>query len=202
MTPTSRISAVLVLHSCLSAAAFQLSPSVNKFTYGFSFSKLQSKGTHADDLLLGGRMDIEVSRRVALVQAAALAAGTAALGGSASFAEGEGLNEDVETIIKENMGKANSNGAPEKHIPQVKVDGKLVEVSVPHVMTEEHYIQYMWLTDTFSNEVVVVKALNPSDPSPPTLKVKVPKGKRLQPMLFCNKHGLWEGDPISTNWLF
>ena len=35
----------------------------------------------------------------------------------------------------------NVNGAPEKHIPNVLVNGNDIEVSANHVMTEEHYIQ-------------------------------------------------------------
>ena len=35
----------------------------------------------------------------------------------------------------------NSNGVPEKHIPNVVVNGNDVEISANHIMTEEHYIQ-------------------------------------------------------------
>eukprot|EP00591_Stephanopyxis_turris_P007914 CAMPEP_0195526628 /NCGR_PEP_ID=MMETSP0794_2-20130614/27796_1 /TAXON_ID=515487 /ORGANISM="Stephanopyxis turris, Strain CCMP 815" /LENGTH=144 /DNA_ID=CAMNT_0040657365 /DNA_START=238 /DNA_END=672 /DNA_ORIENTATION=+ len=94
--------------------------------------------------------------------------------------------------------RPNTNGAPEKHFPQVKVDGTSVVVSVPHVMTEEHYIQFMWLKDAKANEVVLAKQFIPSDSSPPTLEARVPNGVELTPYLFCNLHGLWKGDTFKV----
>ena len=43
----------------------------------------------------------------------------------------------------------------EKHLPNIVIDsaGNL-EVSVNHVMTEEHYIQFMWLRDVDLDEVL------------------------------------------------
>lgn len=32
--------------------------------------------------------------------------------------------------------------------------------------------------------------------SPPGLKARVKKGTRVTPMLYCNLHGVWEGEPI------
>ena len=93
--------------------------------------------------------------------------------------------------------KPNVNGAPEKHLPMVKIDGTNIEVSVPHVMTEEHFIQYMWLKDAKDDEVVFVKEFAPgAESGDPTLKAKVPSGVELQPYLFCNLHGLWKGEPF------
>jgi len=109
----------------------------------------------------------------------------------------------IADLERENMGKANTNGAPEKHIPQVKVDTEgNIEVSVPHVMDPEkpHYIMLMWLKDvgSRSKDVVVVKAFPATDPSPPTLKVRAPKGANLKPLLYCNLHGLWEGEEFTV----
>ena len=91
--------------------------------------------------------------------------------------------------------RPNVNGDPEKHMPKVKIDGTNIEVSVPHVMTEEHFIQYMWLKDVKDDEVVLAKEFAPgSEAGNPSLKARVPNGVELQPYLFCNLHGLWKGE--------
>ena len=91
----------------------------------------------------------------------------------------------------------NSDGAPEKHLPQVSVDGNDVEISANHVMTEEHYIQFMWLKDAKTDEVVLAKELAPTE-AKAVLKAKVPSGIELRPYLFCNLHGLWKGDTFTV----
>jgi len=157
--------------------------------------------------LFGIANDNEMSRRAAMITSAVLAAGgTVMANPSAAGAYTPPLFKQVEAIenanyigqIGQKVYEPNTNGAPEKHLPQVKVDGNDVAVSVPHVMTEEHYIQFMWLKDVATNEVVLVKALPPTDPSPPTFKAKVPSGVELRPYLFCNLHGLWKGEPFKV----
>lgn len=40
-----------------------------------------------------------------------------------------------------------SDGAAEKHVPVIEIDGEVVTVKVgemPHPMIEEHYIQWIW----------------------------------------------------------
>ena len=59
-------------------------------------------------------------------------------------------------------------------------------------------MQYSWLKDTKTNEVVVVKGLPPTDASPPTLKCKAPSGVELRPYCFCNLHGLWKGEEFTV----
>ena len=92
---------------------------------------------------------------------------------------------------------ANTRGVPEKHIPSVSVNGNDVVITANHVMTEEHYIQFMWLKDTKTNEVVLAQELTPSEDQP-ILKAKVPSGVELTPYLFCNLHGLWKGEPFTV----
>ena len=106
------------------------------------------------------------------------------------------LSDTAVKIEKENVGKVNSNGAPEKHIPQVTMRGADVTVTVPHVMDPDkpHFIQYIWLREVTSGDIAVVREFQSSDLGPPTLRVTVPKGVKLKPALFCNLHGLWEGD--------
>jgi len=78
-----------------------------------------------------------------------------------------------------------------------------VVVSVNHVMDSEkpHYIQYMWLRDDKTGEVLSVKDFKATDESPPTLTVVSHQiiGKTVTPFIFCNLHGLWEGKPIKIN---
>lgn len=93
--------------------------------------------------------------------------------------------------------KPNSNGAPEKHLPKVVVNGNDIEISVNHVMTDEHYIQFIWLRDVDSDEVVLVKGCSPSEEKP-YLKARVPSGVTLSPCLYCNLHGLWKGEPFTV----
>jgi superoxide reductase len=91
----------------------------------------------------------------------------------------------------------NSNGVPEKHIPQVSIQGNDVEISANHVMTDEHYIQFIWLKDVKTNEVVLAKELTPQEEKP-VLRARVPSGVELRPYLFCNLHGLWKGEPFTV----
>lgn len=130
----------------------------------------------------------EVSRRAALVAAAALAAG-------ATPAMAATLERRVVQLEKKNI--ANTLGAPEKHLPQIsQKDDGAVQVVVPHVMdpVKPHFIEYVWIKDVKSTKVVSVQAYKPDDPSPPTLTATVASGTKVKPMLYCNLHGLWEGE--------
>ena len=93
----------------------------------------------------------------------------------------------------------NTSGDPVKHLPMAKVsDKRLVTVQANHVMTPEHFIQFMWLKDVRKDEVVFVKGFPSSEPSPPTMQVTCPSGVTLRPYLFCNLHGLWKGDEFTV----
>lgn len=91
----------------------------------------------------------------------------------------------------------NSNGDPEKHVPQVVVAGNDVSISAKHIMSEEHFIQFLWLKDAQTDEVVLAKELTPTEASP-ILKARVPSGVTLRPYLFCNLHGLWKGEEFTV----
>ncbi|CAJ1349236.1 unnamed protein product [Effrenium voratum] len=137
-------------------------------------------------------LNAEVSRKQALLTAAVLASG-------ASAAEAEDMKSKVKSLLKEDP-TPNDNGAPEKHIPKVTVTGASVDVVVPHVMDKEkpHYIQYIWVADASSGEVLAVKSFQATDGSPPTLTASLAKGTTAKPMLFCNLHGLWEGEQFTV----
>eukprot|EP00440_Ansanella_granifera_P026263 gb/GFBE01028524.1/.p1 GENE.gb/GFBE01028524.1/~~gb/GFBE01028524.1/.p1 ORF type:complete len:193 (+),score=49.77 gb/GFBE01028524.1/:1-579(+) len=135
--------------------------------------------------------DAEVTRKQALLSAALFAAGVPA-------AEAEDLKAKVKALMKEDP-TPNDNGAPEKHIPKAYAGGGSVDVVVQHVMDKDkpHYIQYMWLTDAKSGEVLAVKSFAATDQSPPALSVDLPVGTTAVPMLFCNLHGFWQGEKFT-----
>ena len=132
------------------------------------------------------------------------------------------LEAKVTGIENANLATKNTNGDPAKHTPvltfedSLTMKGQAVKFTVPHVMDAEkpHYIQYMWLEDVSGKQkhppgnIVAVKAFKATDASPPTivenvasgklptLKAGIVKGMVLKPCLYCNLHGLWEGDPV------
>ena len=77
----------------------------------------------------------------------------------------------------------------EKHIPVVSVEGGAVKVAVgsaPHPMTDEHYIQWVYLqTDRGGQR----KCLSPGDA--PEVSFALADEKPLAVYAYCNLHGLW-----------
>ena len=113
------------------------------------------------------------------------------------------IAKQVKALEQEFNDSVNSNGAPEKHIPDVSLshdsgnpDLTTVQVTVPHVMDPEkpHWIEFIWIKDETSGDVVVAKAFSATDPASPSLTYSAPKGARLTPYAYCNLHGLWKGD--------
>jgi desulfoferrodoxin (superoxide reductase-like protein) len=171
---------------------------------------------------------VEIDRRLAMVKAAVASVGvaSAAMTISSSPANAKSaifsLESKVTTIEKQNLDTVNSNGDPVKHTPTVTFSGpdgsRVVTFTVPHVMDPDkpHYIQYMWLEDVSGRQrkppgnIVSVRAFKATDPSPPTivenvasgklptLKASITKSMVLKPCLYCNLHGLWEGEPVAV----
>lgn len=110
---------------------------------------------------------------------------------------GSHLFEKVETLEK--GFRRNVLGSATNHLPSLMVgyDGN-IEVTVPHEMTEEHYIEFIWVKDVTSNKVVLARSYSPDESSAPSLKAKVPDGVKLRPYLFCNIHELWVGDEVQV----
>lgn len=83
-----------------------------------------------------------------------------------------------------------TDGANEKHLPVVSVDGDTVTVkvgSVPHPMVEAHYIQWVYLqTDKGGHR----KCLNPGDE--PVATFKLSGETPIAAYEYCNLHGLWK----------
>ena len=86
---------------------------------------------------------------------------------------------------------ANStDGAFEKHVPQVTVDGANVHVQVgevAHPMTEEHYIEWIALATA---DRVDIRYLKPGD-EPAAL---FPPAQDGTVYAYCNLHGLWKAE--------
>lgn len=85
-----------------------------------------------------------------------------------------------------------SDGAGEKHVPVVEVDGNIVTVtvgSVLHPMVPEHYIQWIYLDTEQGGQR---KALKPGDV--PVAKFALTDGDEpIGAYEYCNLHGLWYG---------
>jgi superoxide reductase len=89
---------------------------------------------------------------------------------------------------------ANStDAAQEKHVPVIERDGASVVVkvgSVPHPMLDEHYIQWVLVTQGDFSEMAALKpgeepsaAFTLPDASAPILAYE-----------YCNLHGLWKAE--------
>ncbi len=84
-----------------------------------------------------------------------------------------------------------SDGAFEKHVPAVTVNGNTVEVmagEVAHPMIEEHYIQFIILeTDRGYQK----KDLKPGE-EPKAVFALADGKKAVAAYEYCNLHGLWK----------
>ena len=86
-----------------------------------------------------------------------------------------------------------SDGAKEKHVPVVTVDGDkvIVEVgAVEHPMVEEHYIQWIAIETTKGCQR---RTLDYTDK--PRAEFKLADGETfVSAYEYCNLHGLWKAD--------
>ena len=84
-----------------------------------------------------------------------------------------------------------TDAAAEKHVPVYEVkDGKVLVTigSVPHPMTEEHYIEWVSLKTKFGNQR---KALKPG--AEPKVCFSICEGDEVEAVLaYCNLHSLWK----------
>ena len=82
------------------------------------------------------------------------------------------------------------DAAVEKHLPVATVDGNIVKVNVgevTHPMTDEHYIQWVYLqTDKGGQR----KNLLPTDS--PEVTFALAYEKPVAVYAYCNLHGLWK----------
>ena len=86
-----------------------------------------------------------------------------------------------------------SDGAAEKHVPEVKVDGNKVTVtvgSVAHPMQDVHYIEWVILETEKGYQKVDLKP-----DQAPVAEFIVPEGdKPVATYEYCNLHGLWKAE--------
>ena len=84
-----------------------------------------------------------------------------------------------------------SDGAVEKHVPVVTVDGNKVSVAVgeaEHPMVDAHYIEWVALETSAG---VQRKALKPEQA--PAIEFTLADGESVTAVYaYCNLHGLWK----------
>jgi superoxide reductase len=83
-----------------------------------------------------------------------------------------------------------TEAAHEKHLPVISISGDKVTVkigSVEHPMTEQHYIQWVYLDTKHGGQR---KALNPGDK--PEVEFAIDGDEVIGAYIYCNLHGLWE----------
>lgn len=97
------------------------------------------------------------------------------------------LNDDI-VCCGEPMQQVKPNSVEasvEKHLPQYEIIGDYIVVTVPHVMEENHYIEFICLK---SNKINAKKYFKPFE----TAKAVFPYIKGSTIFAYCNIHGLWE----------
>lgn len=86
-----------------------------------------------------------------------------------------------------------SDGAVEKHVPVISVSGSSVKVdigSVPHPMTEEHFIPWVYIQTAKGGQR---KNLAPNDK--PSVDFVLTEDDSLEVVFaYCNLHGLWKAE--------
>lgn len=93
--------------------------------------------------------------------------------------------EEMQEIIPNTV-----EAAVEKHMPEVTIDGNKVNVkigSVPHPMTEEHYIQWVYIETKKGGQR---KILLPGEE--PKVSFELVDDELLSVFAYCNLHGLWK----------
>lgn len=86
-----------------------------------------------------------------------------------------------------------SDGAHEKHVPAVTVDGSTVSVKVgevEHPMMEAHYIMWIALE---TKQGVQRKNLNPGE-KPEAVFALAEGDEAVAAYEYCNLHGLWKAE--------
>ena len=89
-----------------------------------------------------------------------------------------------------NLSEQTADAATEKHVPVIeKTDGGItVKVgSVPHPMTEEHYIEWI---EIIADGKAYRQFLNPGDQPQATFNIDADSVTARE---HCNVHGLWKG---------
>lgn len=84
-----------------------------------------------------------------------------------------------------------SDEGKEKHLPVIEQEGSKITVkvgSIPHPMTEEHYIE--WIIIAYNNKTLRAK-LNPNTEPKATFDIDE-AFDTMEVYAYCNIHGLWK----------
>mmetsp|Transcript_18116 Transcript_18116/g.39284 ORF Transcript_18116/g.39284 Transcript_18116/m.39284 type:complete len:1006 (-) Transcript_18116:293-3310(-) len=103
------------------------------------------------------------------------------------------LDSKLLMIEKAHANKFNTDGSPELHHPMISVNRTFVEVGVPHPMDPKgpHFIEYIWLRDVNTSQLVAARAFHATDQMA-TMAASVRPGTTLvRAYAYCNKHGVW-----------
>ena len=87
-----------------------------------------------------------------------------------------------------------SDGAAEKHVPVIKVEGNRVTVmvgEVEHPMTEEHYIEWIMLETKKGMQTVY---LDHKTGKPHAEFLLTDADEVIAAYEYCNIHGLWKAE--------
>lgn len=90
-------------------------------------------------------------------------------------------NEQMKTLIPNSV-----DASFEKHLPVYEIKDTMIEVTVNHVMEEEHYIE--WITIYYEDGSNCTKILKPGSSAIAVFEYK----ENAILYAYCNKHGLWE----------
>lgn len=85
-----------------------------------------------------------------------------------------------------------TDGAKEKHVPQVAVDGDILTAqvgSVTHPMVDKHFIQFIYLKTDKGGQFADLK---PGEEPKATFALNGAKPEAVYE--YCNLHGLWKVD--------
>ena len=86
-----------------------------------------------------------------------------------------------------------SDGAAEKHVPAVEIEGNKVTVkvgSVAHPMLPEHHIEFVWLETEKGEQVKHLEA----GMAPEATFTIADDDKFVAAYEYCNLHGLWKAE--------
>lgn len=97
----------------------------------------------------------------------------------------------LELANTEKISVGSIDASKEKHLPLIKLMGKVIDVTVGevvHPMTKEHYIEWIAIETIKGAQI---KYLYPLD-EPKASFVLADDDKLVSAYAYCNLHGLWE----------
>ena len=110
-----------------------------------------------------------------------------------AYAENKGVKVFCCGEMMEKIEPNTVDASQEKHIPEVTLNGNMIEVvvgSVIHPMTEEHNISWIAIETKQGRQR---KVLNPN--AEPKVHFALCDGDELKTVYaYCNLHGLWKKD--------